>query len=213
MRDKLFITSIGILVVAILIFIAWYARTNPLSNSGGEQNGVISISDSDWAIGEKNAPITLVEYADFQCPGCGAYHPIVKKVLEDNAGKIYFVFRHFPLTQIHANALLAATAAEAAGKQGKFWEMHDLIFKNQSEWSSATNAKPIFIRYAKNIGLDEGPFSKDISDGTIVEKIKAQYDEGVKIGVDRTPTFFLNGKKLKDNPSTYEAFNKLINAQ
>jgi protein-disulfide isomerase len=172
----------------------------------------VNVSLDDNIKGNKTAPVTLVEFGDFQCPACGAYEPIVKKVVAENSKDVRFVFRHFPLTQIHPNALLAAKYAEAAGIQGKFWEMHDILYEKQSEWSGALNAKSMFDDYAKTIGLDVAKLSQDASAKSVEDKIRAQYTEGVKLGVQGTPTFFINGKKLDRNPGSAEELTALIKA-
>ena len=122
--------------------------------------------------------------------------------------QVRFAYRHFPLPQ-HKNAKLAATVAEAAGKQDKFWEMHDLIFQNQSDWSEEKNAAVIFAKYAQDLGLDLAQFQTDIASEEIKAKIENDYKSGVKAGVNSTPTFFLNGKKI-NNPRNYDEFKNAI---
>ena len=122
--------------------------------------------------------------------------------------QVKFAYRHFPLPQ-HKNAKLAATVAEAAGKQGKFWEMHDLIFQNQSDWSEDKNAAVIFAKYAQDLQLDLAKFQTDIADEEIKAKIENDYKSGVKAGVNSTPSFFLNGKKI-NNPRNYDEFKNAI---
>lgn len=169
----------------------------------------IVVSEQDHVRGTPGAKVTLVEFADFQCPACGAYEPLVRQVVAENADVVQLVFRHFPLTKIHQNALLASKAAEAAGVQGKFWEMHDKLFENQTEWSTALNARDYMIAYASAIGLDAKKFAADLNNPSIEEKVLAEYREGINLGVQGTPTFFLNGKKIQ-NPSSPEEFNALI---
>ena len=137
------------------------------------------------------------------------YEPIVQKVMADNKDIAQIVFRHFPLTQIHQNALLGSKAAEAAGEQGKFWEMHDLLYARQKEWASALNARDFMIGYAKELKLDTVKFSADLNSRAIENKIRAEYLEGEKLGVQGTPTFFINGVKI-ENPQSVEAFTALI---
>ena len=122
--------------------------------------------------------------------------------------QVRFAYRHFPLPQ-HKNAKLAATVAEAAGKQDKFWEMHDLIFQNQSDWSEEKNAAVIFAKYAQDLGFDLAQFQTDIASEEIKAKIENDYKSGVKAGVNSTPTFFLNGKKI-NNPRNYDEFKNAI---
>lgn len=169
----------------------------------------LGVSEIDWIKGDINAPVVVVEYADFQCPACGAYHSLVKEVKNKYGENLAVVFRHFPLSQIHKNAFLSSQAAEAAGMQGKFWEMHDMIFENQNTWSESNSARDLFISYAKELDLDEVKFVADLDSPEIKEKISESYSSGDKIGVNSTPSFFINGKKIT-NPRSLEEFESLI---
>ncbi len=199
-----FLTFIGALVV--LSFAYYFYAMNSRENAPVKE---VTINEQDHIRGTVGAKVTLVEFGDFQCPACASYEPILHKVMADNVGTLQFVFRHFPLTQIHQNALLAAKASESAALQGKFWEMHDILYEKQTEWSGGLNARDMFVGYATTLGLDAEKFLSDLSNASIEGKILAEYKEGVSLGVGGTPTFFLNGKKI-DNPGTVEAFNKLI---
>jgi protein-disulfide isomerase len=168
----------------------------------------IKVAETDWIKGENQAQITLIEYGDFQCPACGAYYPLVKKILEDYPDDLRVVFRHFPLPS-HKNAYKAAIVAEAAGKQDQFWQMHNILFEKQDEWSVAQDPNDIFLSYAQDLGLDKSKFSDDLNDAGIKEKIDADMFSGNKLGVNATPTFFLEGKKLK-SVSGYEEFSSFI---
>lgn len=173
--------------------------------------GQVEIKQTDHIRGATGAKVTLVEFGDFQCPACAAYEPLVRQVLADNKDSLQVVFRHFPLTQIHQNALLAARASEAAGLQGKFWEMHDMLYDYQKSWSGLLNAREIFVSYAATLGLDVAQFSADMDSSVVEEKILAEYREGTKLGVGGTPTFFINGKMI-ESPSSLEEFDALIKA-
>lgn len=155
--------------------------------------------------GEATASATLVEYSDFQCPACAAYYPVVKQLNKDYAGKLRFVYRYFPLRTIHQNAEISSIAAEAAARQNKFWEMHDLLFENQTEWSNLQDPKEKFKEYAKFIGLDMEKFQNDLNSKEAKDKVEADYQSGLSLGVNATPTFFLNDQKIQ-NPKTYEEF-------
>lgn len=158
---------------------------------------------------EGTSGVTLVEYADFQCPFCGQYYPIVKQVTEKYKGQINFQFRHLPLIQVHQHALAAAKAAEAADKQGKFWEMYDLIFQNQSTWSAANDATDTFEQYATQLGLDMAKYKKDATSSAVNDTINADIAEFKKTkAVMSTPTFFLDGKKIEAR--SVDEFSKLI---
>ena len=159
--------------------------------SGGRKDVTpeTTLTDSDWKRGAVNSKVSLIEYGDFQCPACSAYEPIVEKLRQDFKDSLVFSYRHFPLTQIHQNALSSAKASEAAGLQNKFWEMHDILYKTQAEWSTASNAKEIFAVYAKTLGLNVAQFEQDLGLKNIEEKIKADFEGGAKLGVRGTPTF------------------------
>ncbi|MBI5733240.1 DsbA family protein [Candidatus Jorgensenbacteria bacterium] len=180
--------------------------------TGGESSQPSSLVDTasllDWSKGDKEGKVILVEYSDFQCPACGTYYPFVKQLVQEYSNKIKFVYRHFPLPN-HRNARSAAEAAEAAGKQEKFWEMHDILFENQREWSERIGAKEIFEKYAKTLELDLERFKTDLALKEIKEKVENNYQSGIKSGVNATPSFFLNGKKIQ-NPRSYDEFRIII---
>ena len=164
-----------------------------------------AVSESETSIGDrlygdKASKVVLIEYGDFQCPGCGGAFPQLKSLKEAYSDKIAFIFRNFPLTAIHPNALAAATAAEAAGLQGKFWEMHDKLYETQTAWSSIDPNKrsDVFIGYAEDIGLDTEKFKSDLSDPKIAAKISRDRAIGNKLGVSSTPTLYLGNEKLSD---------------
>ena len=203
--EGMFLSFIGVIVIGLFAYY-FYAAPTPVES---DQPVDIVISNTDNVRGAQNGTVTLVEFGDFQCPACASYEPIVRQVLADNKDTLKLVFRHFPLTQIHRNALAASKASEAAGLQGKFWEMHDILYDKQDEWGNALNARDFFLTYATTIGLDTKKFLIDIESKVLEEKVLAEYKEGIKLGVQGTPTFFLNGKKL-DNPRDLGAFNKLI---
>jgi protein-disulfide isomerase len=159
---------------------------------------------NDHVEGVNDAPVELMEYADFECPYCGRAYQIVKKIQKELGKNLKFVFRNFPLTQMHPNALHAALAAEAAGAQGKFWEMHDILFENQEYLEDQ-----YILEYAKKIGLDLAKFEKDFSKDEYYQKVKNDYESGVKEGVDGTPTFFINGKKFEGNWMSHEFIDYL----
>ncbi len=164
---------------------------------------------TDHTKGSENAPVTLVEYGDFQCPACATYYPIVERVIAEEGGdKVRFVFRHFPLAQ-HANAMPAGMASEAAGAQGKFWEMYSILYEKQRDWENAKDSKIIFTKYAEDLGLDMVKFAEDFESQYLKDRINNDYKGGAKGGVNSTPTFFVNGKKI-DSPANYDAFKKII---
>ena len=148
------------------------------------------VSSNDHIQGNASAALELVEYGDYQCPFCGAAYPIIKNIQRKLGNDLKFVFRNFPLAEMHPNAFLAAVAAEAAGLQKKFWKMHDIIYENQQ----ALTWDDLFA-YAKAIGLDLDRFKKDISKQEVVDKVENDFESGVRSGVNGTPSFYINGKK------------------
>lgn len=197
---------LGLVFVVALLFAYYFFAMSTRTETPAVD---IAISKTDHVRGAGDGKLTLVEFGDFQCPACGAYDPLVRQVVEDNKTIVKFVYKHFPLVQIHQNALLGAKASEAAGLQGKFWEMHDILYDKQTEWSTGLNARDIIMNYAKTLNLDTEKFTDDLNSEVLEDKILAELKEGVTLGVQGTPTFFLNGKKI-DNPSSLEAFDKLI---
>jgi protein-disulfide isomerase len=164
-----------------------------------------------WALGNPNASTVLVEFSDYQCPRCADYHPIIKRLTEELGTDFLLIFRYYPLRQ-HDKAILAAASAEAAGRQGKFWEMHDLLFIGQKMWSEKTpaEAEKIFVQYAISLNLSVEQFQSALHYQEILDKITADYQTGRASGVTGTPAFFLKGQKITDLPQTYEAFKDLI---
>ena len=148
----------------------------------------VPVNDRDHVQGPADAPVTLVKYGDFECPYCAAAHVIVKKVQEIMADQLRFVFRHFPLTQIHPHAEPAAEAAEAAGAQGSFWEMHDLLYENQPLLDP-----PHLLAYAEELGLDTERFVRELETGAHRPRVREDFMSGVRSGVNGTPAFFING--------------------
>jgi protein-disulfide isomerase len=154
-------------------------------------------SYSPHARGGNNAPVTLEEYGDYQCPPCGALSPELKKVEAQYGQRLRFVFRQFPLTQAHPHALVAAHAAEAAGLQDRFWEMHDRLYENQSKWSPEVDPRPLFINYARDIGLDVDRFISDMNSPQVSARVTSDRMRGNSMGVTGTPTLFINGRMMR----------------
>lgn len=171
--------------------------------AGGISNGVYQPRSTE-------AKVTLVEFGDYQCPACGSYNPIVQQALKDFNGKINYAFRNFPLSQ-HSNAKISSYAAEAAGLQGKFWEMHDKLYETQSEWSSSSDAKSIFVGYAKGLGLNTSQFESDLTSTKVTDKVSNDQADGSLVGINQTPTFFINGVKA-DLAGSYDQFKSMIDA-
>jgi protein-disulfide isomerase len=216
-RYKRFFRRVGIwgIGIGVLAGIGWgmvkLSSNVQLPTEGGTLSA--AVTDVDDIRGPADAPITMVEYADFQCPACGSYYAIVKQLLNepDVQGKVRLVHRDFPLTQLHANAQLSAQAAQAAAAQGKFWEMHDKLFETQSAWSakSSAGARETFMQYAKDLGLDIARFTRDIDSAEVKARIQTDVESGLASGVSGTPTFFVNGSRMAQADS-YQQFKELV---
>lgn len=204
------ITTILAGIVVVVAGMAWIGNAQDHAND--PQTLSIPVNDSDWYVGGKDASVVLVEYSDFQCPACGAYFPVVKGLEEAYGDKLKVVYRNYPLTTLHPNAQLAAQAAEAAGIQGKFFLMHDLLFGNQKTWSTEADPTGTFISYATSIGLDVEKFKTDLTSNAVVNEVRNDVNGGDASKVDSTPTFFLNGVQITKNPQGLEPFKALIDA-
>lgn len=200
---------IGVIVLLVAGFWALNAATTYQPSSSSTVNTTLPpISSTDITTGDKNAKAVLIEYADFQCPGCAAAHPVVKQLLKDFGSKVLYTYRFFPLTSIHKNAMNAASAAYAAYKQGKFWEMHDLLFENQTNWAGLNDPTNVFLTYAQKLNLDTDQFRKDMNDPKTQSFINDVENKGTEAGVNSTPTFYLNKKIV--NVRSYDSLKQLI---
>ena len=189
-------------VVGVVLLGASIVYANAISRKANE--GIVL---SSHIKGNPDAAVTLTEYSDFQCPACGQFYPVVKDVLDRYGDQIAFEYKHFPLISIHQYAVVAAKAAEAAGQQGKFFEMHDTLFENQTVWSKSANPTVCFVQYAEEIGLDVGLFKRHMKSSLIADKIDESYREARDRNLTSTPSFFLNGQYLSpDNFKTMEGF-------
>jgi protein-disulfide isomerase len=151
-------------------------------------------NDKDHYQGDIHAPLELVEYGDYQCPHCGRAYPIIKKIQSRLGKELKFVFRNFPLNEAHPQAFVAAIAAEAAGLQNAYWEMHDFIFEHQSELERLP-----FDDFASSLGLDAARLVKDLQDPALSKRVEADFESGLRSGVNGTPTFFINGRRYDES--------------
>lgn len=199
-------------VIAVIVGIFYFTKSK---DSAADANGVSAATTSQHSKGAGS--IELVEYGDFECPACGQFYPIVDEIIKKYSDKIKFTFRHYPLDSIHANARAAHRAAEAAGLQGKFFEMYDQLYKNQSSWkgSVVSNPVPVFESYAQSLGLDMTKFKSDFASTNVNSTINADQAEGkTKYKADSTPTFVLNGQVLKNSDiGSLELFSAKIDEQ
>ena len=151
---------------------------------------------TDHVKGNPDAPITIVEYSDFQCPACEVQYKSIKEVWAPIKSSVRFVYRHFPLTNIHPHALTAAYYSEAAAMQGKFWEMHDMLFDNQNRWTGVKDIKPVFDGYVKQLGLDTEKFAVDLKSDAVKSKVAADMQSAKKAQASSTPSMYLNGELM-----------------
>jgi len=208
---NILIWSGAIISTFILLLFAYKLTSTPIKTDFSEINKIRSDDHIKWSKDNKNI---LVEYSDFQCPACKSFHEVLKSFEASSSPdfaitqKETLVFRCYPLYQIHKNSLNAAYAAEAAALQNKFWEMVDVLYDKQSEWSSLSDPKNYFINLAKSLKLDTEKFQKDMDSKEVKDKVQANLTEGKSIGISSTPTFFLNGKQV--NVRSIDEFKKLL---
>ncbi len=208
-------TVLYIIIGTIVLFLSLfgvYKLTNTGTPTSYTDISIIKSNDHiKWSPEKKNV---LIEYSDFQCPACKDFRSILNTFEASSSPdfkitqKVTFVYRHFPLPQ-HTNAMTAAYAAEAAGKQGKFFEMADLLFDKQTEWENLPNAKDFFVKLAEGLKLDSEQFKKDMDAVDVKQKVNDDLSSGNAAGINATPTFFLNGKKL-DSIRSIDEFKKLL---
>ena len=196
---------IGVVLIAVTAAVVLMSRPSA-SDSTPTQNSIPSQpqaqrqapqpgASNPWSRGMPTARVTVEEFSDFECPACGVLEPGLRRVIKDYEDRVRFVFRNYPL-QMHKYAFLASRAAEAAGQQGKFWEMHDLIYDNQKEWSGSMEPRVQFDSYATRLGLDVQRFKADMERQDLAERIKSDLLRGNSLGVKGTPTVYLNGREL-----------------
>ena len=185
--------SIGLIGVAVAIIAAVVLVKD---GEPSPVRGDLAVAAADWTAGKTGSTVTLAEYSDFECPACAAWEPHLRSILHDYGDRILFVYRHFPLSQ-HAYAELSARSAEAAGMQGKFWEMHDRIFDAHPEWAGQASARTAFSGLAEGLGLDRAQFERDWDSETVREAVRADFESGIRFDVNSTPTFFINGQKVE----------------
>jgi protein-disulfide isomerase len=171
-----------------------------------------SIESTDLTKGNPDAKIQLIEYADFSCPACASYDPMIRRLLEEHGDWIHFAYRHLPLKQIHPNATKAAQASEAALKQSKFWEYSSILYSRQAEWSFMPDATGKFQQYALELGLDESKFLPDMESDEVAMSVDSDYRTALEYGFNSTPTFVVNGEKI-NNPKTYDEFVALLRSK
>lgn len=196
-NENKILVGIGI-VTLLLVGIAVFSLSGTTGNAEEEtaapKDLKVLIKEDSYKKGPANAKITIVEFADFQCPACATNYPVISQVVRTYKDDVQLIFRQFPLTQSHPHAMVAAEAAEAAGAQGKFFEMHDLLYENQKDWAvSKDPLKEHFMLYAKKIKLDTEKFEKEVKENKYKARIERDVQDGNSVGVTATPTFYING--------------------
>jgi protein-disulfide isomerase len=216
-----------LLVLGVALGAAWYLKQNTTAPSTQPSKSAANESrdtrpaaltpepgaEPAHTIGPAGAPVTLEEFGDFECPPCGLLHPILKQIEHEYGSRVRIVFREFPLVPTHEHALAAARAAEAAGIQGKFWEMHDLLYENQKAWHTTFDVRPIFESYATRIGLDVERFRRDLTSDIVERRIFLDGKRGRSLDVTGTPTVFLNGQELPYESLQPSKLRPLIDAE
>lgn len=206
-----FLIATVVITLGVLIGGAYYFT----QSGGGQPSDTVEmskvLSNDAQKTGSPQAKVKIAEFSDFQCPACGAAHPIVKQVLKEYGDKVYFEYHHFPLA-IHNWSQVAAEAGEAAAAQGKFWEYHDILFERQNDWSPSKDAVAMFKQYAKDLGLDEKKFNEDLDKHVYKDKVVNSYTHGAQLQVQATPTFFVNGKRIEGGMSL-DDWKKTIDAE
>ncbi len=200
-----------ILVTGSLIVLGIMQPSNSGTSSGFTTTTAPAITSTDHTQGDASSSVSLIEYGDFQCPACGDYYPVVQQILSAYGSRILFVFRNYPLPQ-HPDAQVAAYAAEAAGLQGKYWQMNDTLYQKQNDWTNAAPDKVVsqfFDGYASSLGLNVTQFNKDITSTQVANKVTNDVNGGNSASIDHTPTFFINLKQIS-NPSNYDQFKSDI---
>jgi NhaA family Na+:H+ antiporter len=208
----LIIAAVLVAAVALTWILLRSSRPDQSSTNTSSSEGP-SGAEPPHIRGNPNAKVTLEEFGDFECPVCATYSVEVKKIETEFGDRLRVIFREYPLYPTpHKHALIAAQAAEAAGLQGRFWEMHDKLYENQKAWSEATDVMPMFIDYARQIGLDTDRFGRELNGEIVATRITQDGIRAHARAVSGTPSFFVNGKEAKDQSGSPEGLREMINA-
>src|SRR5882724_11540129 len=205
-----------IVVLAAAVAGAWILLRSsrqskvPANSSTPDSASIPPGAEPPHVRGNPNAPVTVEELADFQCPSCGYYYPELKKFEAEFGDNLRVIFRERPLVPPHQHALIAAQAAEAAGLQNRFWEMHDMLYENQATWSVISDLVPVYVDYAKKIGLNPDQFMKDLNGETVAARIFQDGKRAHAYGIVSTPTFLVNGKEAKGDSWKPEGLREMI---
>lgn len=208
-----------IAIFAVVVVVAVIAAAFLTGSVGGTKTSFVATTiaplvQSDHVRGNTQSKVSLTEYGDFECPACAQYQPLLQEVLKNYGDKVEFAFRNFPLYQIHPFAMISAQAAEAAALQGKYWEMHDLLYQKQDEWVTATADTVVskyFDGYAQSLGMNVAKFDADINSDAVKQKVQQDLASGNAAQIDHTPTFFINLTQIP-NPASYGQFAAALDA-
>ncbi|MDP4038661.1 MAG: thioredoxin domain-containing protein [bacterium] len=207
---------ISVVILAVIGFVVFALKSTDNKQSDLDKTSSKLISNDDkklltvgWSSGPEGAKTVLTEFGDFQCAACKKYEPILADLKKEFENKFKLIFKEFPLTNIHKNAELAALSAEAAGDQGKFWEMHGLLYVNQEKWAESNEAMNEFINFASQLGLDVTKFKNDVESKKFIDKINQDRSLGDRLAVPGTPTFYINGEVV-DTTTGSDALRQAI---
>lgn len=201
------LVTLAVVIAAVVIF---SRQGSPSSNAETIDQSKL-VRETSHRISTDSAKVTIVEFADFQCPACKAAYPVIQRIKMDFKNDITFVYRNFPLMQ-HRYGKISAKAAESAAEQGKFWEMYEKLYTNQEEWSNSPNPQEQFDKYASEIGLDPNKFKEDMNSSVIDDRINNDVSDALDLEVNSTPTLFVNGERLTGAPS-YETLKSKIESK
>lgn len=207
-KHKLPFVIIG--AVLVLVVAAGFWLYGSRKQSGASSRTGTSGAQPPHTLGPVDARVRIEEFGDFQCPSCGTLHPVLKKLESEYDSRLGVTFREFPLAPIHPNAVEAARAAEAAGLQGRFWQMHDRLYDYQAAWSDSKNVRSVFALYAADMGLDAERFKRDMDSQVVKDRLAADQRRAVSLGVTGTPTLFLNGREVAADALTESGLRALI---
>lgn len=214
-KNTIIFSIASVLIIVGFLYLVFTTSNTPTeSKTYQSAKEILKTDHIKWSQDKK---ILLVEYSDFQCPNCKLWNDFFKQLEKSNSPefkqikeKITFIYRNFPLETIHKNGLAASYAAEASGLQGKFYEMHDLLFEKQAEWSGLKDPKSFFVNLAKSLNLDEEKFKTDMASSEVKKKVQEDKASGIQANVNSTASFYLNGVYLDKLNSTQDLLNKLL---
>ncbi len=185
---------VGVLMGTVVVLVGMGVLMSRLSAQ--PVDATVLLGDARHATGSAKARVTVVEFADFQCPGCAQIAPVVEQLVKDNPDQLRVIFRQLPLVQIHSHAMAAAEAAEAAGNEGKFWDMYAVLFSRQQEWAEASDAQSRFAAYGQELSLPAELLTQAMTENAYQVEIDKDIQDSQRLGIDATPTFFVNGVKV-----------------